>query len=85
MEAFAQFEKEQMIADIEEFAFANEIDNNIVSELFSSYVFSRNISDDDIRQKLSSYKLGLLKMTKMTKDIKQFVVDTYRKYKAEGE
>ena len=41
-----------MIADIEEFAFGNGIDNNIVSELFSSYVFSRNISDDDIRQKL---------------------------------
>ena len=85
MEAFVQFEKEQMKADMEEFAFDNKIDYVIVSELFSTYVFSGMISDDDIRKRLAEYKLGLLKMTKLTKSIKTFVQDTYKKYKAEGE
>lgn len=85
MEAFAQFEKEQMQADLEEFAFENGIEYEIVSELFSAYVFSGTISEDDIRKRLTKYKLGLLKMTKLTKSVKVFVQDTFKKYKAEGE
>lgn len=85
MEAFIQFEKEQMQADMEEFAFDNKIDYVIVSDLFSVYVFSGTISDEEIRKRLTAYKLGLLKMTKLTKSIKTFVQDTYKKYKAEGE
>ena len=85
MEAFTQFEKEQMKADMEEFAFNNKIDHIIVSELFSQYVFNGTISDDDIRKRLTEYKLGLLKMTKLTKSVKTFVQDTYNKYKVEGE
>lgn len=84
MEAFIQFEKEQMQADMESFAFENKIDYAIVSELFSSYVFHGSISDDEIRKKLALYKLGLLKMTKLTKSIRVFIEETYRKYKAEG-
>ena len=76
MEAFAQFEKEQMKADMEEFAFDNKIDYMIVSELFTEYVFHGTISDDDIRKRLTSYKLGLLKMTKLTKSVKTFVIET---------
>ena len=76
MEAFAQFEKEQMKADMEEFAFDNKIDYMIVSELFTEYVFHGTISDDDIRKRLTSYKLGLLKMTKLTKSVKTFVRTT---------
>ncbi|MGN0514703.1 MAG: type I restriction endonuclease subunit R [Lachnospiraceae bacterium] len=85
MEAFTQFEKEQMQADMEEFSFNNKIDYAIISDLFSMYVFSGTISDEEIRKRLADYKLGLLKMTKMTKSIKAFMQDTYRKYKAEGE
>lgn len=85
MEAFTQFEKEQMKADMEEFAFDNKIDYMIVSELFTEYVFHGTISDDDIRKRLTAYKLGLLKMTKLTKSVKTFVTETYSKYKAEGE
>ena len=48
MEAFMQFEKEQMQADMEEFAFGNEIDYMIVSELFNEYAFHGTISNDDI-------------------------------------
>ena len=85
MEAFTQFEKEQLQADMEEFAFEIKIDYMIISDLFSTYVFSGTVSDEDIRKRLTAYKLGLLKMTKLTKSIKAFVQDTYKKYKAEGE
>ena len=85
MEAFTQFEKEQMKADMEEFAFDNKIDYTIVSELFTEYVFHGTISDDDIRKKLTTYKLGILKMTKLTNLVKTFVTETYKKYKADGE
>ena len=85
MEAFTQFEKEQMKADMEEFAFDHEIDYGTVSELFMEYAFHGTISDDNIRKRLTAYKLGLLQMTKLTKSVKIFVTDTYNKYKAEEE
>jgi type I restriction enzyme R subunit len=85
MDAFTQFEKEQMQADMEAFAIDNKIDYIIVSELFTEYVFHGTVSDDDIRKRLTEYNLGLLKMTKMTKSVKTFVQDTYNKYKAEDE
>ncbi len=85
MDAFMQFEKEQMQADMEAFAIDNKIDYIIVSELFTEYVFHGTVSDDDIRKRLTEYNLGLLKMTKMTKSVKTFVQDTYNKYKAEDE
>lgn len=84
MDAFAQFEKEQLQADMEAFAYENGIDYAMISDLFSEYVFTQHISNDDIRQKLASYKFGLRKMTKIAKDIHRFIEDTYKKYRAEG-
>lgn len=85
MEAFVQFEKECLQADLETFALENQIEVSIMTDLFSSYAFGGNISEDIIRKKLAGYKLGLLKMTRLTKSIKQFIEYTYKKYKAEGE
>ncbi len=85
MQAFEEYEKERMQADIEEFAFDNGLDVSVVSDLLSEYVFSTVISDESIRQKLAPYKMGLLKMTTLAADIRTFVEDTYKKYKAEGE
>jgi len=85
MDAFDQFEKEQLQADMEAFAFDNNIDYEIVSELFSAYAFGGSISDEDVRQRLTQYKLGLLKLTKLSGNIKSFVKETYHKYRAEGE
>ena len=84
MDAFTQFEKEQMQADIEEFANANSLDDKTISDLYATYAFSGVISVDDIREKLSGRKLGLLKLTMLTDKIKMFVEDIYKKYKAEG-
>lgn len=84
MEAFTQFEKEHMQAEIEEFAYANGLDKETVTDLFSQYAFSGTVVDEEIRQKLSVYKLGLLKLSKLTKAIREFVETTFKKYKAEG-
>ena len=51
----------------------------------SEYIFTQSISDELIRQKLLRYHLGLLKITKLTSDIKQFIIYTYKKYRVEGE
>lgn len=84
-QAYEEFEKERLNVEIEEYAFEKSIDKEILVELFSAYTFSGNISDEDIRQKLIDYHLGLLKITSLTKDIKSFIISTYNKYKAEGE
>ena len=85
IEAFTQFEKEQLQVDMEEFDYDNQIDYVIISDLFSSCVFSKAIPDEEICKRLTAYKLGLLKITKLRRAIKLFVQETYQKYKAEGE
>jgi len=84
-QAYTEFEKEQLLADIEEFAYANEVEINTVNELFTQYSFTGSISDEEIRKRLISYNFGLIKMTVMTDKIKDFVTKTYNKFKAEGE
>lgn len=84
MEAFTQFEKEQMHTDIEGFAYESGIDAKIIEELFSWYVFRGQLNDELIRKRLADYKFGLLKLTKLTRAIKEFIEETYKKYKAEG-
>lgn len=85
IEAFEQFEKEQMLASMESFATEHQIEEQIVMDLFSDYVFSQTISEDAIRKQLRQYQFGLLKMTKLTKSVKAFIEETYQKYRAEGE
>ena len=83
--AFEEYMKEREKAEIEEFAFENGIDNNIMNDIMSEFVFNGKISEESIRKKLETYKLGILKVTKLTKSIHQFINDTYVKLKAEGE
>ncbi|MCR5421554.1 MAG: type I restriction endonuclease subunit R, partial [Lachnospiraceae bacterium] len=83
--AFEEFEKEQLQADIEKFSYDSELDLKIISALFTDYSFTGGISDESIRKRLETYGFGLLKLTKITKQIKEFITETYRKYKAEGE
>ena len=84
-QAYEEFEREKLQAVLERFSFDNELDMEIVSEIFAEYSFSGTISDENIRKRLMSYHFGLLKITKLTKDIKSFVVDTYNMFRAEGE
>lgn len=57
----------------------------IVFDLFSEYSFNGNITEEEIRNKVDYLNLGLLKLTVLIEDLKQFIVETYKKYKAEGE
>ena len=84
-QAYEEFERERLQAEIESFSYENDIEVSIVTDIFTDYSFSGGISDESIRKRLMSYHLGLLKITKLTKDIKGFVINTYNKYKAEGE
>lgn len=85
VQAFQEYEKESERAELEEFAVINNIDYEVLNEIMSDYIFTRNISDEKIRQRLTQYHLGLLKTTKLTSEIKQFIVSTYKKYQVEGE
>ena len=84
-QAYEEFEKDRLHAEVESFAYDNELDVKIVLDIFADYSFSGFISDENIRKRLIAYHFGLLKITKLTGDIKTFVVNTYAKYKAEGE
>ena len=82
---YEQFEKESELADIEEFSYTNGIDTSVVSDLMAEYRFNGSLTDDGIRKKLMPYHLGLLKTTKLTAALKQFIKETHEKYMAEGD
>ena len=83
--AYEEFEREMQKAEIESFAYDNQIDYAVVNDLMTDYIFNGGISEEAIRQRLKDYHMGLLKVTKVAMEIKDFVEKTYNKYKAEGE
>ena len=85
MAAFEEFTKEHEKAEIESFAYDHGLDAETVQEIMVEYIFNGGISDEAIRKQLAPYHLGLLKITKLTTEIKDFISRTYLKYKAEGD
>ena len=85
MAAFEEFTKEHEKAEIEAFAESHSIDYEVVHGIMIEYIFGGSVSDEAIRKRLMAYHLGLLKITKLTNEIKEFVGQTYMKYKAEGD
>ena len=85
MAEFEEFMKDHEKAEMEEFAYSHGIDFVTVNDIMVEFIFNGGISDESIRKRLMAYHLGLLKITKLTKEIKDFVGQTYMKYKAEGE
>ena len=83
--AFEEFEKEREKAEIEEFAYANGVDYQIVNDILIEFIFNGKISEEAIRKRLEAYHLGILKTTALTGKIQDFVEQTYIKFKAEGE
>ena len=82
--AFEEFAREHEQAEMEAFATAHGIQYGTLRDIMTEYVFSGDISDETIRQHFKDYHFGLLKITKLTEETKAFAIDTYRKYKAEG-
>lgn len=58
VQAFQEYEKESERAELEEFAVINNIDYEVLNEIMSDYIFTRNISDEKIRQRLTQYHFG---------------------------
>ena len=85
MAEFEEFTKEHERAETESFASDHGIDYSTVHDIMMEYIFNGSISEEAIRKRLTEYHLGLLKITKLTDEIKTFVSQTYLKYKAEGE
>ena len=81
--AFEEFAKERQQAEMEEFAFANGVDEQVVSEIMAEYIFTGSITEEAIRKRLEVYAFGLLKVTMLTEKIQEFVKNTYIKFKAE--
>ena len=84
-QAYEQFERDSLKAEIETFACENGLEAKDVQDIFSGYIFDGNFSEEAVRQKLTAYRMGLLEITTMTHVIKKFVIDTYNRYRAEGE
>lgn len=84
-QAYEQFECESLKAEIETFAHENGLEAKDVQDIFSEYTFDGNFSEEAVRKKLTAYHLRLLEITTMTNVIKGFVIDTYNRYRAEGE
>ena len=84
VEAFEEFSQEHEKAEMEEFAYDHGLTFDTVQDIMTEYIFSGSISDESIRKRLMDYHLGLLKTTKLTREIKDFISMTYTKYKAEG-
>lgn len=82
---YEQFEKDSLNAEIEEFSYKNQLDEKIVFGLFSEYSFNGSITEEEIRSKVGYLNLGLLRLTALIDSIKNFIVELYKKYKAEGE
>ena len=83
-QAYTEFEREHEQQEVEAFATENGIEYPVVRGIMTEYIFKGAISNEAIRQSLAPYHLGLLKITKLTTKIKDFIERTYRKYRAEG-
>ena len=84
-EAYSEYEHERLQSAVEEFAQVHGIEPEIVFEILHKYFCDeKSVTKESIRQRLSSLKLGLLKLTKLINDILFFVSDMYDKFTSEG-
>jgi type I restriction enzyme R subunit len=82
---FEQYEKKRLDQEITNFADENDMEVADVRSIFSDYSFGKTITDENIRQRLSKYHLGLIKVTKLTSAIRKFIENTYDRFRAEGD
>ena len=84
IQEYHQFEKEALSLDLERASNSLNIEPNRLADLFYSYTFSNQLTDEEIRVQIEHLNFGLLRTTQMIKEIKEAVDDLYHKYKAEG-
>ena len=76
-----------MQADIELFAYENELTTDLVSHILHSYfIDTKSVTEESLRQELVGFGIkGLLRITALIDKIREFLVDSYNKFTAEGE
>ena len=87
IEAYSDYEKEVLQADIEEFAAENELSNEFISTALHQYfIDNRGVTKEALRQSLVANGVtGLLKITSLINRILTFFADCYNKFTADGD
>lgn len=87
IEAYNEFEKEQLNNDIIDFASENNLSEEFVSKLLHQYfIDTKSITREYLRQELTNFGMkGLLKITNMIMSFQSFLADCYNKFTAEGD
>ena len=85
IEAYSEYEKEQMVRDIEEFSTENSLSASFVSDIVHRFfVNPKSITNETLRQDLLGVGIkGLLKITGLIKKMVVFMEDSYNKFTVE--
>ena len=87
IEAYNEYEREVMQADIESFATENSLTADFVSRILHQYFMdTKAVTKETLRRELSNAGVkGLLKITALINKVLDFLTDSYNKFTAEGE
>ena len=87
IEAYNEYEREVLQADIESFATENSLATEFVSRILHQYFMdTKAVTKETLRQELSSAGVkGLVRITTLINKVQEFLNDSYNKFTAEGE
>lgn len=87
IEAYNEYEREVMQADIESFATENSLTADFVSRILHQYFMdTKAVTKEALRRELSNAGVkGLLKITALINKVLDFLTDSYNKFTAEEE
>lgn len=87
IEAYNEYEREVLQADIESFAAENGLGEDFVSRILHRYFMdTKAVTRETLRQELTSVGVkGLLKITALIGKMLEFLRDSYNRFTAEGE
>lgn len=85
IEAYTEYEKEMLQADIEEFATEKNLETGVVSKVLHQYfIDSKSITKDYLRQTYVAAGIkGLLKLDALIKETLEFITDCYNRFTTE--
>lgn len=86
IEAYVEYEKEVLQADIEEFATENNLKEQFISNVLHKYFAdTKAVTKEYLRGELTVQGVkGLLKITVLIESLENFLSDSYNKFTAEG-
>ena len=86
IEAYNEYEKEIMQADIESFATENNLTADFVSRILHRYFTdTKAVTKETLRKELAAFGVkGLLKVTALIDKMLVFLLDSYNKFTVEG-